>query len=79
MTQRKRHITGRFAASGAVTRPTGSANLQVLWLVSSVVEAPPAASRLDVTCNAGATQRVSSGITSTFQTIRGVETNLSLF
>ena len=33
----------RFGASGAVTRPKGSGNFQVLCLVSSVVEAPPAA------------------------------------
>jgi len=35
----------RFGASGAVTRPKGSGNFQVLCLVSSVVEAPPASSR----------------------------------
>ena len=40
----------RFGASGAVIRPKGSVDFQVLCLVSSVVEAPPSPSReaLDV-------------------------------
>jgi hypothetical protein len=36
---------GRFCKSGAVTRPKGSGNFQVLCLVSSAVEAPPSQSR----------------------------------
>ena len=40
-----------FGASGAVPRPKGSADFEVLCLVSSVVEAPPAASRWDVVGN----------------------------
>jgi len=35
----------RFGASGAVPRPKGSANFQVLCLVSNIVEAPPSPSR----------------------------------
>jgi hypothetical protein len=35
----------RFGASGAVIRPKGSVDFQVLCLVSSVVEAPPSPSR----------------------------------
>ena len=38
----------RFGASGAVTRPSGSEDFQVLYLVSSVVKAPPSQSRWDV-------------------------------
>jgi|GEM_PF-5453007 len=33
----------RFGTSGGVARPKSSADFQVLCLVSSVVEAPPAA------------------------------------
>ena len=33
----------RFGASGAVPRPKGSSDFQVLCLVSSAVKAPPAA------------------------------------
>ena len=36
----------RFSASGAVTRPKGSGDFQVLCLVSNSVEAPPAAKPL---------------------------------
>jgi len=35
----------RFGASGAVPRPKGSGDFQVLCLVSSSVKAPPAPSR----------------------------------
>jgi hypothetical protein len=35
----------RFGKSGAVTRPKGNGNEQVLCLVSSAVEAPPSPSR----------------------------------
>ena len=46
---------GRFGASGAVTRPKGCADLQVFAPVRAAVEAPPAPSRWDVICQAGAT------------------------
>ena len=36
----------RFGASGAVPRPKGSADFEVMCLVSSAVEAPPAAKPL---------------------------------
>ena len=40
-------------ASGAVPRPKGSADFQVLYLVSSTVEAPPAAKPLGRCVQAG--------------------------
>ena len=36
-------FNGRFGASGAIPRPKGSADFQVLCFVSSAVKAPPAA------------------------------------
>jgi len=35
----------RFGASGAVARPKGSADFQILCLISSAVKAPPSPSR----------------------------------
>jgi len=48
----------RFGASGAVTRPKGSADFEVLFLVSSVVEAPPSPSRHYVVGNAVRSDKV---------------------
>jgi hypothetical protein len=39
-------LNERFGASGAVSRPKGSGDFEVLCLVSSAVEAPPAAKPL---------------------------------
>jgi hypothetical protein len=38
---KKRRLTERFCVSGAVARGTSCAEQQLLWLVASVVEAPP--------------------------------------
>ena len=40
--KKRRTPNERFGASGAVPRTKGSADFEVLWLVSSVVKAPPA-------------------------------------
>lgn len=43
--------TGRFAASGGVSRPTVCGILEVLSPVRAFVSPPPASSRLDVSSN----------------------------
>jgi len=48
ITNKCRTANERFGASEAVTRPKGSLDFEVLCLVSSSVEAPPAAKPLDV-------------------------------
>jgi len=49
--ERKTASNERFGASGAVPRPKGSTDFEVLCLVSSVVKAPPSPSRQHVICN----------------------------
>jgi len=44
-------LNGRFGASGAVARPKGCTNLEVLSPVRALVKAPPSPSRWDVKRN----------------------------
>ena len=57
MIDKKTAANERFGASGAVPRPKGSGDFQVLCLVSSAVKAPPSPSRHHVSGNAGVTHR----------------------